>query len=216
LFQQLVHVPLIISYPRKLQAGRVERPVANVNIYSTLCDLAGITPPDTPLSRDTLTVPLASLAQNVFTESISVDRLGWDKIQKWYPDAFSENPREQMFKAVIQDDWKLMVATDQYKTALPDQTELFNLADDPEELTNVADAHPDKVAALGELIEGWKSSVPPYDPDKREEGEGPKVDSEAMKKQLEMLGYLSEEDDEEEVEVEAPAEAGDTDAPTLE
>ena len=210
-YQQLVHVPLIISYPRKLQPGRVSKPVANVDIYSTLCELAGIDRPDTKMSRGVLTAPIASLAQNVFTESISVDRLGWQKIQNWFE--VDENPLEQKFKAVVQGRWKLITATDDAGNPLPGDTVLYDLETDPEELTNVAASQPDKVAELTALLDEWKASVPAYDPSARPEGEGPKIDSEAMRKQLEMLGYLAEEDEPAEDE---GTEEGDTDAPELE
>lgn len=42
-----------------------------------------------------------------------------------------------------QGDWKPV-----WRTPLPGSVELYNLAADPSEKTNVAEAHPDKVAAL--------------------------------------------------------------------
>ncbi|MFT4622301.1 MAG: arylsulfatase A-like enzyme [Myxococcota bacterium] len=207
-YQQLVHVPLIVSYPAKLKPGRVSEPVANLDIYSSLCDLAGIERPATIADRGNLFVSAAALAKNVFTESISVDRLGWDKVRRWFPDSFEQNPREQKFKAIVQGEWKLITATDDAGNPLPDETTLFNLDDDPEELKNLAAANPDQVAALTALLDEWKAALPVYDPSKQTEADRPKEDSAAMKKQLEMLGYLDEDeggDDE--------AEGGDTDEP---
>jgi hypothetical protein len=45
-------------------------------------------------------------------------------------------------------DWKLV-----WQTVLPSRIELFNLAQDPSEKTNVANKNPEKVAELKERIE---------------------------------------------------------------
>jgi uncharacterized sulfatase len=63
-----------------------------------------------------------------------------------------QRPHEAIFwqsayyKAVRQGDWKLQV------TEKPNKIWLFNLASDPNEHANVADANPEKVAALKKLI----------------------------------------------------------------
>jgi arylsulfatase A-like enzyme len=56
--------------------------------------------------------------------------------------------------AVRAGDWKLL-----WKTALPSKIELFNLADDPNEKTNLADQHPDKVKMLQARIEALSSEA---------------------------------------------------------
>ena len=45
--------------------------------------------------------------------------------------------------AMRQGDWKLI-----WRTLLPQAVDLYNLAEDPSETTNLAAAHPDKVAAM--------------------------------------------------------------------
>ena len=60
--------------------------------------------------------------------------------------------------AVRQGDWKLV-----WKTALPSQLELFHLAQDPAETTNLAGANPQKVAELQQRIESLaREGVQPY------------------------------------------------------
>src|SRR5262249_11205609 len=49
--------------------------------------------------------------------------------------------------AVRQGDWKLI-----WHTLLPQKIELYEIAQDPSETKNVADEHPDKVAALQKRI----------------------------------------------------------------
>jgi len=74
------------------------------------------------------------------------------------------SPREEVvydiepFRAAVrQGDWKLV-----WQATLPPQVELFNLAQDPAEKTNLADQHPQKVAALQQRIEALaREAVPP-------------------------------------------------------
>lgn len=54
-----------------------------------------------------------------------------------------------------QGDWKLQV------TEKPARTWLFNLAQDPTEKTNIADANPEKVAALRKLIADHQAGARP-------------------------------------------------------
>ena len=55
--------------------------------------------------------------------------------------------------------WKLLVNPD------GDRTELFNIPNDPMELTNLADQYPDRVQTLTERVKTWQSSLPegPFD-----------------------------------------------------
>ena len=53
------------------------------------------------------------------------------------------------FRAAIRDgDWKLV-----WRTILPSNVELYNIAEDPYENNNLAGAHPDKVAAMQQRLE---------------------------------------------------------------
>jgi arylsulfatase A-like enzyme len=53
------------------------------------------------------------------------------------------------FRAALrQGDWKLV-----WKTILPSNVELYNIADDPYEKNNLAGAHPDKVAEMQQRLE---------------------------------------------------------------
>jgi arylsulfatase A-like enzyme len=68
----------------------------------------------------------------------------------WTTKSAASSPRTEIvynveiFRAGIrQGDWKLI-----WRTPLPQVVELYNLAQDPSERTNLAAEHPDKVAAL--------------------------------------------------------------------
>ena len=61
----------------------------------------------------------------------------------------------EMFRgAVRKDDWKLV-----WKTTLPSKVELFNLAQDPYEKTNVADQNPEKVQELQKRVDGLSGEM---------------------------------------------------------
>ena len=55
---------------------------------------------------------------------------------------------EQVRAALRQGDWKLV-----WRTILPSNVELYNLAEDPYEKNNVAAAHPDKLATMQQRLE---------------------------------------------------------------
>ncbi|MFT7665133.1 MAG: arylsulfatase A-like enzyme, partial [Planctomycetota bacterium] len=57
--------------------------------------------------------------------------------------------------AIRKDDWKLIWGINQEHRFLGGEPELFNLAEDPEELNNLFDAHPEIVAELRPQVESW-------------------------------------------------------------
>ena len=83
----------------------------------------------------------------------------WDAIGEAKP-----SPRDEViydiepFRAAVRKgDWKLI-----WRTALPSRIELFNIAQDPGERTDLAAKYPDKVAELQRIAEAQaRSGVPP-------------------------------------------------------
>ncbi|MBA2320781.1 MAG: sulfatase [Deltaproteobacteria bacterium] len=199
LYQALVHVPLVISYPAKLEPKRVQAPTSNLDLYYTITRLAGVEPPPAPqpMFRTDL---LASTGEAVFSETIGIDREGIHRVlandldaEKWM----------HTFQSVIAAGWKLIETS-------KGERELYNLINDPDELADLATAEPAKVAELDALLDGWHATVPPYDPSRRLPGEGPVVDDAETKAALAALGYLDGAEDEPE---EGPEEAAPSAAP---
>lgn len=94
---------------------------------------------------------LAALAGASTDECKPLDGLNvWDVIARG-----GTSPRTEIvyniepFRAAVrQGDWKLV-----WRTLLPSSVSLYNLAEDPSETTNLAEAHPDIVATLQQRIE---------------------------------------------------------------
>ena len=124
LYEGGTRVCALANWPGRIAAGDVDQTMHAVDLYPTLAALAG--------ASTTKCKPLDGLDV-------------WQTISAGKP-----SPRTEVvyniepFRAAIrQGDWKLV-----WRTILPASVELYNLAEDPSEKTNVAAANPDKVAAL--------------------------------------------------------------------
>ncbi len=138
LYQELIHVPLIIYLPGRTTAVTIDDRVSSIDIMPTVLDLLGIDPPE-QVKRQLRGQSLVPAMQHS-----SVKR-----------DVFSEtNYREYTYKRSIiaPDGWKL-IYTLELRTR-----ELYNLTDDPGETKNLAESNPDKADELeSRLFEHFKS-----------------------------------------------------------
>jgi arylsulfatase A-like enzyme len=139
LYEGGTRVVALINWPGHIKPGSVvDQPIHIVDIYPTLAGLAG-----------------APLGKNKPLDGVGV----WPTLSEGKP-----SPREEVvynigpfFAAVRKGDWKLV-----WRTVLPSQVELFKLAEDPSEKTNLADQNPQKVAELQQRIEALaREAVPP-------------------------------------------------------
>src|SRR5262249_34017075 len=139
LYEGGTRVPCVANWPGHIKPGTVvNQPIHMVDMYPTLAALAG-----------------ASTAKCKPLDGLNV----WSTIAEG-----KASPRDEIvysiepFRAAIRKgDWKLV-----WKATLPPKLELFNLAQDVSETTNVAEKHPDQVAALKQRIEVLsQEAVPP-------------------------------------------------------
>jgi arylsulfatase A-like enzyme len=128
-FEGGVHVPLFLRWPRALPAGAVvETPVAQLDVFATAAAAAGA---ELPADRAIDAVDLAPFARG--------ERAGAAHAALFF--------RSGHYRAVRAGDWKLQLAE------RPQRAWLFDLARDPTERVNLADAEPARVTELTALLD---------------------------------------------------------------
>jgi arylsulfatase A-like enzyme len=124
LYEGGTRVAAFANWPGKVRPGTIQGMVHVVDMYPTLAALAG-----------------AKLGKNKPLDGMDV----WSAISEGKPSPRSEIVYnvDPMAGAVRRGDWKLV-----WKASLPQKLELFNLAQDRSETTNLADQNPEKVKEL--------------------------------------------------------------------
>jgi len=156
LYEGGIRVPLVVTGPSIKNVGSMsDMPVASIDIYPTLLELAGLTPPPDQI----------------------LDGVSWAGIVRGSPPP----KRQRMFwhfpcyvgkatpsSAVREGDLKLIEFFED-----GGRVELYNLRDDPGETRNLAAALPSKAQALSAALRGWQKETnaavprdanPAYDP----------------------------------------------------
>jgi arylsulfatase A-like enzyme len=145
LFDEIIHVPLIVKLPGQTQPIRSTSVVEQVDIAPTLAQLAGIASPPSWEGRSLLSAwgdggnPLP--AKPAFSMN------------------FEQTPRHGALStgsvAVIDGPWKLVhfVGHPHYPDMPPLRDALYNLAADPTETVNLIDSQPAQAARLRALID---------------------------------------------------------------
>jgi len=128
LYQDLIHVPLVLRAEGVVEPGRDSRPVSGVDLYPTLLELAGVEAPSgLHTSAVSLLEPLATRRRvaevpAVFSEPFPI-------IRQVYPE-FDPTPFERRLRTLVQGRHKLIWGED-------GRHELYDLALDPGELANL-------------------------------------------------------------------------------
>jgi arylsulfatase A-like enzyme len=184
----LLHVPLLIHYPKGLEPGRHSDPVSTVDLFATLCALTGLQCPESAIASHSLLVPrpeapVAYMAMPLEREIRTVKAV--------HPDV-EVGPWLRTGHATVIDGHKLV----QWQGGHQD---VFDLRADPGE------AHPllqDSSATFSQLsgrLDAWRAWVPAYDPATRGPGDQPanvRASQRDLRNQLEALGYIQEDEGE--------------------
>ena len=193
-YQALLHVPLVISYPRALTPTTISEPVSNLDIFNTLVHLTGVETPEGDYARGVLTDAARRASGAIFGESISIDKVGFNRVQAQFNDLVRDVWAHK-YRAVILGDHKLIQTVSFDDDSIVAQ-ELYQLSSDPHETHDLAADQPEKVADLARELERWREGLRLWDPqradlDAAREAEGSKSLSDC--KMLLQLGYTDGE-----------------------
>ncbi len=150
-YQELVHVPLIVRFPDRFPAGkRIKTNVSTRRIFHTVLDLLDVEPPlaeDDP-NADIRGLSLVSSLNGrpdtergiAFAEAIPPLNL-LNILEAQHPALVDQLYLKQIRRGVYQDDHKLALVGNRVE-------KLFDVARDPAEVEDLAAQHPEVVAAL--------------------------------------------------------------------
>jgi arylsulfatase A-like enzyme len=136
-----LRTPLIIRFPSRLSVREIAEPVVLGDLCPTLCALAQVTPPAIQDFKDLS--PLLFGSQPAATPPRALF---------WHQPHYM-NQGGKPAGVIREGDWKLI---EQYEDG---SLELYNLAKDPSEKTDLAAAEPARVAALRGKLEAWRRSM---------------------------------------------------------
>lgn len=131
LYEELVHVPLMLRAPGRATAAEVDARVGLVDVMPTVYDLLGVAPPDGFRGRSL--VPLSAGGAAADSEIA-------------FSEAILYGPE---WKAATGERWKLIRREDSGARAL------FDLANDPGETRNLVDREPERANALEAVLDDW-------------------------------------------------------------
>ena len=130
LYEGGIRVPTVLNWPEKLKPGQFTAPAQITDWMPTFCALAGHTPEKDPRWDG------QNLWPNLTGEAAPTSRVLY-----WTAPGFRA-------RAVRDGDWKLIVSG----AGAAEKTELFDLSNDPNETTTLAERHPEKLASLREAL----------------------------------------------------------------
>jgi arylsulfatase A-like enzyme len=133
----VLRVPLIVHFPGDQYAGvRVPALAESLDVAPTVLSAVGLRAPSDYQGKDLR--PLASGSEAAIHE---------------YSVAFTLHSSFQL-TSIVKDDWKLIEATGTR------QSQLYDLNNDPHELTNLLEIEPARVDSLTRDLAEWRSATP--------------------------------------------------------
>ncbi|MEM7785576.1 MAG: sulfatase [Planctomycetota bacterium] len=172
-----IRVPFFVNWPCKVSPGELNHePVIGVDLYPTICEIAGA---DMPSDQVADGISLVPLFQNQVDH---LDQNGSQRSLYWHFPAYlqaysaTSEQRDPLFRsrpcsAIRRGKWKLI---EYFETG---EIELFNLKKELSEDSNQADQHPDVAEELLNDLRNWQARTsaaipkalnPAYDPAKEQ------------------------------------------------
>jgi uncharacterized sulfatase len=142
-----LRTPLLVRWPGKVTPRRVEQPVLSLDIVPTVCAATGVKAPQGLPGVNLLDDKARSARKAIFGECFTHNAVD-----------LHEPASSLRWRWAIEDGWKLIVPASQNE---PDgKIELFNLAKDPAEATNLASSEPDRVQRMSKRLDAWWNGKP--------------------------------------------------------
>ncbi len=181
LYDTLLRVPLMVRFPGEAarRGSLVETPVQTVDLFPTLLEAGGVTPPPGPHAPGSRSLA----APHLVADRLRVaEYLGpephVESLEARYPGFEGDRLRRSLRAVQSADGWKWITASD-------GSEELYHLSADPREERDRSSDAPERILALRTALTGWEAEAGAV----RETGDEPDVE-EAVRRRLEGLGYL--------------------------
>jgi arylsulfatase A-like enzyme len=163
IYQDQVHVPLLIKFPEQREPAEQTALVSGVDLYPTVLEAVGA-----PVGRYLAGVPLQRAsgrrARVVFAESYP----------EW--DMWTNFPRfHRIQRATFRNCWKFILSSD-------GDRELYNLSADAGENRNVIGEQPQVAAEMEAVLSAWQKNLVPVNGP-------PRIDKDTLDR-LKSLGYV--------------------------
>ncbi len=179
LYQEQIHLPLIVRYPGGARGRRVADLVRAIDIQPTVLELLDLPPPGRVEGRS-----LVGLMEGRPEEP----RLAYaEQLNRWDANAkmVEKRPQDALLHSVMDRSWKLI-----YRPEDPGRSELYNIEEDPEESRNLYRQRPEVRARLEAELERLEESFGIWVREPFPEVEGGVLPNE---KALRALGYLGDD-----------------------
>ena len=149
LFEGGIGVPFIARWPGRIPSGKIDRTslISAVDLLPTFCEVAGVKLPES-YAPDGLS-QVAALTGKGNAERQKP--LFWKMNSRW-PN--KTQPYHWVSWAIVDQKWKLMTNSDS------SYMELFDIAADPYENSDLKEEEPETVKRLLEKLSGWKATLP--------------------------------------------------------
>jgi arylsulfatase A-like enzyme len=149
LYEGGIRVPLIVRWPGKTAPGsRCDVPVIGVDLFPTIRDMAGATPPEQPLDGESL-VPLLTRTGSLQREALFWHFPAYLEAYRGMDGPFRTTPAG----AVRKGDYKLIEFFEDGRL------ELYDLRRDLGEKQNLVDRMPERARQLHEELKVWRRDV---------------------------------------------------------
>lgn len=134
--------PIMIRWPGRVEPGTSKARVSSIDLAPTILKAVKLPIPDEMTGVDLLDSKAVASRKHIFGETFTHNAVDLD------------DPASSLnFRWVIEGPWRLIVPSGRNEGTGP--VALYNIDADPEEKTNLAEQHPDRVAQLRGALDAW-------------------------------------------------------------